>query len=71
MLVVAAFLCYGGDGVGGGGLLLCLWAEIQTGVWMVHSNVIGKIKNISCQHGTNKYERRGTFSPALMVAAFL
>ena len=50
-LVVAASLCYGGEGVGGGRLWLCLRAEIPTGPWMVHSNVIGKIKNISCQHG--------------------
>ena len=49
-LVVAASLWYGGEGVGGGGLWLCLWAKISTGPWMVHSNVIEKIKNISCQN---------------------
>jgi hypothetical protein len=37
-------LCYGGGGVGGGGPLLCLWAEISTGPSMVNSNVIEKIK---------------------------
>ncbi len=33
-------------------------AEISTGPWMVHSNVIEKIKNISCQHGIYKYKSR-------------
>ena len=47
-LVVAASLCYGGEGIGGCSLWLCLWAEISTGPWMVHSDVIEKIRIISC-----------------------
>ena len=37
-------LCNQGRGVGGGGLELCLWAEISTGPWMANSDVIEKIK---------------------------
>ena len=44
MLAVTASLCYGGEDVGSGGPWLCLWAEISAGPWMVHSNVIEKIK---------------------------
>ena len=43
-LTVADSFCYGGGGVVGGGPWLCLWAEISTGLWMVRSNVIEKIK---------------------------
>ena len=42
---MSASLCYGGEGVGGGGPWLCLWAEISTGPSMVNSDVIeNKIK---------------------------
>ena len=44
MPTVADSLCYGGGGVGGGGLWLCLWAKISTGPLMVNSAVIEKIK---------------------------
>jgi hypothetical protein len=43
-LALTASLCYGGEGVGGGGPWLCLWAEISAGLSMVHSNVIEKNK---------------------------
>ena len=43
MLTVTASLCYGGEGIGGDSLQLCLWDEISTGPWMVNSNVIEKI----------------------------
>ncbi len=42
VLAVAASLECGGQGVGGDGLGLCLWDEISTGPWMVHSNLSGK-----------------------------
>ena len=43
-LVVAVSLDSRGEGICGSGLWLCLWAEIFTGPWMVHSSVIEKIK---------------------------
>ena len=43
-LTVTASLCYGREGVGGGDSRFCLWAEISTGPWMVHTNVIEKNK---------------------------
>ena len=45
MLVVAASLDSGGDDVGGGGSLLCLWAKNSSRPWMVHISVIEKIKS--------------------------
>jgi hypothetical protein len=38
---MSASLCYGG--------WLCLWAEISTGSFMVHSNVIEKIKLLAAK----------------------
>ena len=70
-LVVAASLWCGGEDVGGCGPWLCLWAKISTGPWMVHSDVIEKIRIISCQNSRKQYERRETISPVLMVAASL
>ena len=58
MLAVTASLCYGGEDVGSGGPWLCLWAKISAGPWMVHSNVIEKIKIISCQNDILKRETR-------------
>ena len=42
-LAVAASLESVGEVIGGSGSLLCLWAKISTGPWMVHSSVIEKI----------------------------
>ena len=40
--MVTACSDYGGGGTGGGVLGLLLWAEMKTGPWMVHSNLIEK-----------------------------
>ena len=42
--MVTASLCNGGEGISGGGPWLSPWAEISAGLWMVHSNVVEKIK---------------------------
>jgi hypothetical protein len=41
--MVAASLGSLGEGIVVGGLLLCLWAKISMGLWMVRSNVIENI----------------------------
>ena len=68
MLAVTASLCYGGEDVGSGGPWLCLWAEISAGPWMVHSNVIEKIKLLAVKMVFWK-GKRGKFSPVLTVTA--
>jgi len=55
-LAVTASLCYEGEGIGGGGSRLCLWAEISTGPWLVHSNVIEKIKILVAKMAFRKGE---------------
>jgi hypothetical protein len=56
--VVVASLSSVGEGIGGGGLLLCLWAEISMGPWMVHNNVIEKKINLLWEWCL-KEERKG------------
>ena len=48
--MVASSSWDGEEGVVGGGLGLCLRAEISVAPWMVHSDVIEKIRIISCQN---------------------
>ena len=55
--MVAASLWCGGEDVGGGGPWLCLWAKISTGPWMVHSDVIEKIRIVI--HQNNIRTRKG------------
>ena len=54
MLVVAASLDSVGEGVGGSGLLLCLWAVNSSHPWMVHSSVIEKIKSAAVKMVSKK-----------------
>jgi len=42
VLAVAASLDGVGEGVGGSGSLLCLWAENSSRPWIVHSSAIEK-----------------------------
>ena len=51
VLMNAASLDSGGEDIGGGGSLLCLWAENSSRMWMVCSRVLEKIKISSCENG--------------------
>jgi hypothetical protein len=50
---------------------LCLWAEISTGPWIVHSSVIEKNIIISYENGVGKKERRGDFHLCLLSLLLL
>ena len=54
----AASLECRGEGMGGGGLGLCLWAKISTGPWMVHGNLSKKINSLVAKV-VRKKKRRG------------
>ena len=70
-LMVAASFDTGGEGVGGGGSRMCLWAEISTDTCMVSSNVIEKIKIISCGSVVVKTREEREFLPALTATPSL
>ena len=67
LAVTASPKCGGGD-MGSGSWGLCLWDEISTGPWMVHSNSIKTINKLAsrvvCKNG--KEEK---LTPTLVVAA--
>ncbi len=70
-LMVAASRDSGGEGVGDGRSRMCLWAEISTDTCMVSSNVIEKIKIISCGDVVVKTREEREFLPAFTATPSL
>jgi hypothetical protein len=68
--MATAALDGGGEGAGGGGALLCLWAEQSRGQWTVCNNVIEKI-TLAAVKNCDKNEKKDESSPALAVDAAL
>ena len=70
VLVVAASLDGGEEGVGSSGTLMWLRAEQSSGLWTVHNIVIEKVK-LAQWKWCSKNRKEGESSPALMVTASL
>ena len=54
MHMAAASLDSVGEDVGGGGLLLCLWAKNSSRPWMVRNIIIEKIKSAAVKMVSKK-----------------